>query len=122
MHFVEATRDLMRNGRLSRACLPEKNETTLGSGMVHPIDDEVQEGHARSRKTAFLRCEARAFPIWDFSDFCIQVYDDYQIDYPTNPQVIRATYQRLKLGVTPRPPWPKLFPHRPEFETQLSPW
>src|SRR6266702_279309 len=35
-HFIEATRNLVSDGLLSRTRQTEKNETTLGSGIVHP--------------------------------------------------------------------------------------
>src|SRR6266702_1138438 len=77
VHFLEATRDLVCDGRLSGARLSEQNKTTLRVGTVHPINDEVQEGCARSRKAAFLRHEARACPIRYFSDFCVYLCDNY---------------------------------------------
>ena len=80
MHIIEAACNLMRNRRLSRARLPEKNEAALGSGIVHPIDDEVEEGRACSRKTALIGCESRACPVWDFSNFSIYLCGNRQVD------------------------------------------
>ena len=97
MHIIEATCDLIGNGRFSRACLPEKDEATLGSGMIHPVDNEVQEGCARSRKAALVGCESRACPVWYFSDFCIQLCDNAQID---DVQGICTAYRRPRLGQT----------------------
>ncbi len=73
---------------------PKKNETTLGSGIVHPINNEVEEGHACSPKTALVWGEARASPIWDFSDFFSSSTDDHQIDYS---RAFTTTYQHLTL-------------------------
>jgi hypothetical protein len=64
--------------------LSEKNETTfrVGVRVVHPIDDEVQECHACSHKTALVGTESRVDPAWDFSDYCIEFYDNYRIGNP----------------------------------------
>ena len=58
MHIIEAACDLMRDRRLSRARLSEKNETALGSGIIHPVGDEVEEGCACSHDAALVGCES----------------------------------------------------------------
>ena len=79
--MVEESCDLMRDRRLSRACLSEKNETTfrVGVRVIHPIGNEFQECHACSRKTALVGIKSRVYPAGDFSDYCIEFYDNYQI-------------------------------------------
>jgi hypothetical protein len=62
------------NGQLrsDRSRLPEKNETTFGGRLVPLIDNEVQECHACSHKTALVGTKSRVESVWDFSDFCIE--------------------------------------------------
>jgi hypothetical protein len=55
-------------------------------GVVHPIDNEVQESHACSHKTALVGTKSRVESVWDFSDFCIQFYNNYRIG---NPEAIK---------------------------------
>ena len=78
----------MRDRRLSRACLSEKHKTTfrVGVGVVHPLDNEVQECYACSHETTPVGPKSRVESIWDFSDFCIEFYDNYQIG---NPEAIK---------------------------------
>ena len=91
MHIIEAARNLMRNRRLSRAGLPEKDETALGSGIIHPIGDEVEESRACSRKTALFGYESRACTIWDFSNCRIYLCGNRQVN---GSQGIKRTYRR----------------------------
>src|SRR6266404_9436289 len=95
MHLVEQTCDRMGDRRLSRACLAEKDETTFRGGVVHPIDNEVQECHACSQKTALVGTESRAESVWDFSDFRIEFYCITTIGSVTR-KPSKITYQRLK--------------------------
>jgi hypothetical protein len=78
----------MRDRRLSRACLSEKNETTFRGGVVvvYPIGNEVQECRACSLKTALGGTKSRVGFVWDVSDYCIEFYDNYQIG---NPEAIK---------------------------------
>src|SRR6266852_638195 len=105
----------MRDRRLSRACLSEKNETTFRGRIVHPIDNEVQECHACSHKTALVWTKSRVESVWDFSDFCIEFYDNYRIG---NQKPSKTTYRRRKLGLTGAEAESTFLPHRPEFGTQ----
>ena len=72
VQFVEKSCNLVCDRRLSRACLSEKNETTLRGRVIHPIDNEVQECYACSQKTTFVGTKSRVEFAWDFSDFCIE--------------------------------------------------
>ena len=42
----------------------------------------MKSRNACSQETALVRTESRAESVWDFSDFCIEFYDDYQIGKP----------------------------------------
>jgi hypothetical protein len=66
--------------------LVRKERDHVPGGVVHPIDNEVQECHACSYKTALVGTKSRLESIWDFSDFCIKFYDNYQI---YNPEEIK---------------------------------
>ena len=52
-----------------------------------PINNKVQESHACSHKTALVGIKPRVDRAWDFSDYCVEFYDNYQI---RNPEAIKV--------------------------------